>query len=568
MTTSVSALVLSYNQEGLIAQAIMSLVEQTCQLDQIVISDDGSTDQTWNVIQETIEKIRNNHLYNGDIVLNRNNSNLGFIDNFNLGVSLCDSDLIMYNAGDDISMPFRNEMFLNEYKIRGNPKYFLGHSQVLIGDSNIRTPPIEMGNYSFERLSISCALHIGASQYFSKSLFDDFGEIKLKNTYEDLILGYRALLTESYCYVAQPLVKYDTSGLSGWTKNDYWRKRLRFKETLEQRIIDTVKFGRNDVIDHIVDCYQQYGYGVAKHPSSVSFVWLNFGFDSGIFSAYQSVNFDFVRPFMEITEVSDWKSIKDKDEKNFYIHYVDLIKNGIIFICELPKGATLVIDLGLLSVNSNDVSRLKNINPAIKLLFLSVERNSMSEFDNHDEVKFIENFYNIDGSIQCNYKSGLMVLNNSDKLNYDSVNSIISNNLDIDGDYEYFDIHNIYNRCIGKNLSEYSTILYIYDTKHGFELCEYYKKLSSAIGFNIIALDLSSKIIALNDFFQMTFDEGRRYLMKNYINSNKSVLDDRIKLERDRLYFESSIQKRISDYVKIMEDIFNVTIRMEKIFPL
>jgi glycosyltransferase involved in cell wall biosynthesis len=266
-----TALILTYNQEDCIQDAIESVVNQTLQPDEILITDDCSTDSTFYRAQQLVEEVRQSGRFKGAIRLNRNEKNLGFIPHFNWAVEACSGDLILYNAGDDTSMPNRLETFIGAYHDRGDPKYFLGHSSVQIKggpqDGGIWVPPVEQAQFPLERLANSVALHIGAAQCFTKALFTDFGPIRFEDAYEDLILGFRALLTDAYWYSPNSLLTYRIGGLTFWQKNTWEKKRRRYEAVLSQRSLDALKHGSPDLVGEIALVYEDYGFGLSTHPN-------------------------------------------------------------------------------------------------------------------------------------------------------------------------------------------------------------------------------------------------------------------------------------------------------------
>lgn len=91
----ISVLIITYNQESLIKRAINSLLAQKDYIYEICVSDDQSSDQTWNVLQEYSDKNP------GLFVLNRNNPNLGIFENIEKTWSMPSGDIIYQLAGDD-----------------------------------------------------------------------------------------------------------------------------------------------------------------------------------------------------------------------------------------------------------------------------------------------------------------------------------------------------------------------------------------------------------------------------------------------------------------------------------
>ena len=63
-----------FNQKTMIGEAIESALAQTYRPLEIVISDDGSTDGSWQVIEETVREYARSDI---SVTLNRNSVNLG-----------------------------------------------------------------------------------------------------------------------------------------------------------------------------------------------------------------------------------------------------------------------------------------------------------------------------------------------------------------------------------------------------------------------------------------------------------------------------------------------------------
>ncbi len=264
-------LVMTYNQRETCISAISSLLAQTLALDLIIVSDDCSTDGTYEVITDHFSQ-------NGKpsrVEIYKSEKNLGFIPHFNtlLKKHCRDDDLIFYNAGDDISEISRVEEFYREYVTKGKPRHFLGHSYVTSfgsGTEEILVPPIESIKDNRELCLIASAYHIGASQVFTGALFFDFGPIIFDDCYEDLTLGYRALLKDAYHFIPKALLRYRVGGLSSWQKNPLEKKRGRLKSTLTQRAVDSMRSGDFEALSSIQDCYSQYGFSIKPHPDRVS----------------------------------------------------------------------------------------------------------------------------------------------------------------------------------------------------------------------------------------------------------------------------------------------------------
>lgn len=73
-----SVVLLTYNQEDFVGDALRSLLDQDYQDLQIVVSDDNSADSTWRVVNSIVEA----YVGSKRIILNRNSTNLGLVGNY------------------------------------------------------------------------------------------------------------------------------------------------------------------------------------------------------------------------------------------------------------------------------------------------------------------------------------------------------------------------------------------------------------------------------------------------------------------------------------------------------
>lgn len=96
----ISILMPVYNVAGYLRMTIDSILAQTFGDFELVIIDDGSTDETIEIIQSYQDE---------RIKFYRNECNLGLIATLNKGLQLCSAPLIARMDGDDIMMPLRLE---------------------------------------------------------------------------------------------------------------------------------------------------------------------------------------------------------------------------------------------------------------------------------------------------------------------------------------------------------------------------------------------------------------------------------------------------------------------------
>jgi cellulose synthase/poly-beta-1,6-N-acetylglucosamine synthase-like glycosyltransferase len=94
---------LTYNQESYIRAAIAGALSQDYANLEIVISDDSSTDGTFDIVREMAQAYKGRH----HVIVNRTRRNMGLIPHFYEALALSRGALIVGAAGDDISYPKR-----------------------------------------------------------------------------------------------------------------------------------------------------------------------------------------------------------------------------------------------------------------------------------------------------------------------------------------------------------------------------------------------------------------------------------------------------------------------------
>ena len=113
---------LSYNQSNFIEEALHGAFSQDYPNLEIIISDDNSTDDTWEKIQNFVKSHSTGH----KIIMNRNQKNMGICGHINHVISLAHGEYIIASAGDDISLPQRTSNCVKEFL--ANPSATLVHS--------------------------------------------------------------------------------------------------------------------------------------------------------------------------------------------------------------------------------------------------------------------------------------------------------------------------------------------------------------------------------------------------------------------------------------------------------
>ncbi|MDR2474280.1 MAG: glycosyltransferase [Bacteroidales bacterium] len=91
----ISIAMATYNGDKYLHEQIDSILAQTEQDFELVVSDDHSMDKTWEILQEYASKYSRIHIY-------QNEQNLGFVKNFERAMTLCKGEYIALCDQDDI----------------------------------------------------------------------------------------------------------------------------------------------------------------------------------------------------------------------------------------------------------------------------------------------------------------------------------------------------------------------------------------------------------------------------------------------------------------------------------
>ncbi len=102
----VSIIIATYNGGKYLESQLASIVDQTYQNIEIIILDDGSTDNTRNILTDHAAKHKN-------IQLHFNERNLGYIKNFEKGCRLASGNYISFCDQDDVWELNKTEILMN-----------------------------------------------------------------------------------------------------------------------------------------------------------------------------------------------------------------------------------------------------------------------------------------------------------------------------------------------------------------------------------------------------------------------------------------------------------------------
>lgn len=214
----VSLILVTYNQEEFVEEAVRAALGQTYSPLEIIVSDDASTDRTYEVAKAVVESYEGPHR----VTVRRNERNMGINPHFNLAVKEAQGEFIVVAAGDDVSLPERTEKLVDAWRegasavfsnaelidVRGQSKGLL----VQPGFKNLRDwrGMLVHGTHA----SWGCALS------WEKRAFKIFGDMPENILGEDAVVPFRCAILDGVTYIDEPLVQYRDRGenVSFWAR--------------------------------------------------------------------------------------------------------------------------------------------------------------------------------------------------------------------------------------------------------------------------------------------------------------------------------------------------------------
>lgn len=199
---------LAYNQEQYIREAVEGAFAQNYEPLEIILSDDCSSDQTFEIIREMAATYRGPH----KLEIRKNEENLGIAEHVNQIFKAANGAFIALAAGDDISLNHRVEHTVTE--LLKEPSASFCECAYLPMDQNAQpyqgeksVSPSERSICLEELIKDKVKGLIGAARTYRKTTIEMFPPLARKCPTEDSTLVLRCLLTGPALYTPRPAVK-------------------------------------------------------------------------------------------------------------------------------------------------------------------------------------------------------------------------------------------------------------------------------------------------------------------------------------------------------------------------
>jgi len=229
----VTFVVMSFNAENFIEQALMGALAQDYDNLEIIVSDDCSSDGTVSRIEKVVSSYQGPH----KVVVNKNPNNLGTLAHFFKVVDLASGRLIVFSAADDVSKPERTSETVRCWSETGFQAFFSDYD--VINDRGVVIKSgYSPGSHSAMLANVfgnhgSLEIH-GASSAYDVDFLNKVPRPEARFIFEDAFMTFMLNLYEMpYVKISRALVYYRehsgsvSNSLNGW---------VGFKEEREKQV--------------------------------------------------------------------------------------------------------------------------------------------------------------------------------------------------------------------------------------------------------------------------------------------------------------------------------------------
>lgn len=210
MRPTVSVVVPTFNRAGLVVNALESVYAQTYRDYEVIVVDDGSTDDTRHKLQPYMDRIR--YIYQ---------DNQGASAARNAGIKVARGEWISTLDSDDMWLPTKLERQFEALTELGGDFGACFTDCQFAGDPSLHKTAFELGGLDRAQLFgiLDNAMHYVLARYpviwiqsllVQKSLVEELGRFDESIVItQDTDLIFQLALKTKFCFVAEPLVKVD-----------------------------------------------------------------------------------------------------------------------------------------------------------------------------------------------------------------------------------------------------------------------------------------------------------------------------------------------------------------------
>lgn len=218
----ISVCIATHNGEKYIKTQLLSILQQLSTEDEIVISDDGSTDCTLNIIQSfNDDRIK---VYEYTQTVHSNHAHIYVCRNFENALKHAKGDYIFLSDQDDVWLSGKVDECLELLK---NNTLVVHNAELVDGDLKSRGKLMYKDEFVFRNfMSLKRGKYYGCTLAFRKELLNAILPFPRHLVLHDHWIGCMAELVGEVYFYNKPLMKYRLHGdnTSSRTKNVLWYK--------------------------------------------------------------------------------------------------------------------------------------------------------------------------------------------------------------------------------------------------------------------------------------------------------------------------------------------------------
>jgi glycosyltransferase involved in cell wall biosynthesis len=222
---TISAIIPTYNREGTILRALESILNQTHSCHEIIIIDDGSTDETESLLEPYIDK---------DQIIYKKTKNQGVSAARNVGIEMATGEWVSFLDSDDEWLPDKNRKQLESQKetscslIHGEEIWIRNGKRV-----NPKLKHKKSGGMIFEKCLPLCLISPSATM-IKRSLLRELNSFDTDFIVcEDYDLWLRYTLKFPVAFVESPIIKkyggHEDQLSTKYKAMDYYRIKSMFQ---------------------------------------------------------------------------------------------------------------------------------------------------------------------------------------------------------------------------------------------------------------------------------------------------------------------------------------------------
>lgn len=206
----ISFTLFAYNQERYISEAVAGAFSQNYEPMELILSDDCSTDRTFEIMQEMAKTYKGPH----EVRLRRNEINLGVAGHVNAVFAVARGDILLLAAGDDVSLPNRTKVSVDLLNNNTEASAVLLSAHVIdesgkkIGQRLVGHRDGNKKSQSLQDLIKLRYVTFGATRAIRSEVFKQFGPLNNECPTEDTPLLLRSLIYGKNIISQRKLILY------------------------------------------------------------------------------------------------------------------------------------------------------------------------------------------------------------------------------------------------------------------------------------------------------------------------------------------------------------------------